>query len=115
MSIQFSFGNGLLRTAVSLGFFVFLVAQGTLASRAAPIDPGFCASPFASLNTADIPARSAVVAGSPHCDGLCLDWSDFVLTDQVEICLTDDYIALEDSVEMLRVGQHSSARSASIK
>lgn len=101
--MQFVFGFGRLVAVVSLGFLGCLVAQGPLAGQAAPTDPGFRASRFANLNTADVPAPYATLAGA-RCDALCLGCSDFVLTEQVETCLTNDYVALEDSIEMLRVG-----------
>jgi hypothetical protein len=90
--MQFSFGNGLLRAAVSLGFLLgflgCLVAQETLYSQAATSQP-----------------PNPVLAGSTYQgDALRFNGSDSMLTNQVEIGLPDDFgVALEDSVEMLRV------------
>jgi hypothetical protein len=108
MPIQFSLGTGLLRAAVLLGFLGCLVAQPTLHSQTATSEPlivtgkaligasgatpSFCASRSANLNNTSVPAPSAVFAGS-----------DSMLTNQVEIVSSDDDIALEDSIEMLRV------------
>jgi hypothetical protein len=118
--MQFSFGNGLLRAAVSLGFLGCLVAQETLCSQAAASEPlivtseavmgaggatpSFCGSWFANLNNAYVPPPSAAFArSSSQGDALSFNHSDSVLTEQMEIGLPDDGVAFEDSVEMLRV------------
>ncbi|HEV2840245.1 MAG TPA: hypothetical protein VGW39_02880 [Chthoniobacterales bacterium] len=82
-----SLGNSLLRTAVALGFFGYLVVHGTLFSHTSTSKSpsGFFARP------------------SDQSDAVS---SDSTLTDQVKIGLPDEFgVAFEDddSIEMVRV------------
>lgn len=123
MPIQIPFGNGLLRTAVSLGFLGCLVAEETLHGQAATSEPlivtseavmgvcgatpSFCGSRLANLTNAYVPPPRAVFAGSTYQDdALRFNCFDFMLTEQVEFGGPDEYgVAFEDddSIEMLRV------------
>lgn len=116
--MRFPFGNKLLRTAMSLGFLGCLIAQETLyrqaatseslivtrkaAMGAAEATTGFCGNRVAS-NNADLPPPSAVYTGaSCQGDALSCNGFDSMLTEQVEIGLPDDSVALEDSIELFR-------------
>lgn len=106
--MQFSFGKGLLRAAMSLGFLGGLIAHGSLFSEAATnepltvttetltdasgVNPGFCGSRFANPST---------------CEGgaSCFNGFESTRTDPAEIGLPDEFgIAFEDedSIEMFR-------------
>lgn len=106
--MQFFFGKGLLRAAVSLGFLGCLIAQGSLSGAAATSEPltvttetqadasggmpGFCGSRLANPNRC---------AG----DALRFNCSDSTLTAPVEIGVPDEFgVAFEDedSIEMFR-------------
>lgn len=123
MPIQFSFGNGLRRAAVSLGFLGCLIAEGKLDGQAATSErlpvtseaalgacgatASFSGSRFGNLNNAYVPPPGAVFAGSTYQgDSLRFNCSDSMLTGQVEIGLPDECgVAFEDddSIEMFRI------------
>lgn len=90
MSKRFSFGNGVLRAAVSLGFFGYLAVQGFFLSQ-----------------TATSQSLIAFYAKSiDQSDPLSFHCSDSRLTEQAKIGLPDEFgVALEDdeSIEIIRV------------
>lgn len=109
MSMQFSFGRGLLRAAMSLGFLGCLIAQGNLVSEAATSEPrtvptGTLAD--ASMGTPDFCSSQFANLQSCESSALCFTYSDSRLTAPVEIGVPDEFgIALEDedSIEMFRL------------
>lgn len=108
MSMQFSFGKGLLRAAVSLGFLGCLIAQGSLCGA------GVASEPL----TVTIEVRANASVGSPDfcgsrsanpnhgvSDALRFESSDSELTKPVEIGMPEEFgVAFEDedSIEMFR-------------
>ena len=111
MPLQFSFGSGLLRTLVSLGFLGCLVAEQTRSAEAAtsgsPIVTraaglGVCWTPsrFGGRQFAN-PNHSAC-----QVDSFGFNCSDSVLTGLVETIASDEFeVAVEDqdSIEIFRV------------
>ena len=111
MPLQFSFGSGLLRTLVSVGFLGCLVAEQTRSAEAAtsgsPIVTsaaglGVCWTPsgFGGRQFAN-PNYSACKV-----DSFGFNRSDSVLTGLVETSASDDFeVAVEDqdSIEIFRV------------
>ena len=100
MSMQFSLGKRLLRVAVSLGFLGCLIVAGIISSQAATSESAVVTSKAVSVASVAIPGFCGTKGAAPT------SISDFVLSEQVEIGLPDEFgVALEDddSIEMLRV------------
>ena len=96
MRLQFSFGSGLLRTLVSLGFLGCLVAEQTRSAEAATSEPpivtsaaglGVCWTPsgFGGRQFAN-PNHSA-----GKIDSFGFNCSDSVLTGLVETSASDEF------------------------
>jgi hypothetical protein len=106
MSMQFSFGKGLLRAAMWLGFLGCLIAQGNLLSQAATSEP-------LTVTTEALANASALTPGASRCanqsigagDALRFNGSDSMATGLVEIGMPDEFglaVEDEDSIEMFR-------------
>jgi hypothetical protein len=101
MSMQFSFGKGLLRAAL-LGFFSCLIAEGSLLSQAAASEP-LTASTEALANTsaltpdANPSTRAAATLGFNGSDSVATILVDIGIPDESGVAVED-----EDSIEMFR-------------
>jgi hypothetical protein len=96
MPMQFSFGSGLLRTLVSLGFLGCLIAEQTRSTEAAMTEPPIVTS-----------AAGMGVCSTCKFDSFRSNCSDFLLSglvksnplDKFEVALEDD----QDSIGIFRV------------
>ena len=106
--MQFSFGRGLLRAALSLGFLACLIAQGSLFGAAAT-NEGLTvtteAKADASGRTPDFLGIRLANLNRSASDALCFNCSDSTLANPVEIGLPEEFsvaVEDEDSIEMFR-------------
>lgn len=106
--MQFSFGKGLLRAALSLGFLGSLIAQGSLSGVAATSESRTVTTetPAASPGTSGFCGSRLASANRSEGDAFCFKCSGSTLTNPVEIGRPDEFgVAFEDedSIEMFRL------------
>ena len=106
--MQFSFGKGLLRAAMSLGFLGCLMAQGTLADTTATSEP-LTVTTETQADASGTPGFYGSRSANPNiCEGIALRFngSDSIATVGAEIGMPDEFSVAfedEDSIELFRL------------
>jgi hypothetical protein len=112
MSMQFSFGKGLFRTAMSLGFLGCLIAQGALQGEAVASEPLTATTEMladASGLTPELCSSQWVNPNTCRAEALRFNGSDSLANAPVVIGVPEEFSVAfedEDSVEMFRFDVH---------